>query len=113
MPCRRLISHSRTPLGKPIVSGVGSITSKARKLVDKHLQPHVTSLPSYVRDTMHLLQILDDIVVPIGSFLVGIDVETLYNSIPHTKGVATVRRFLFEQAQDTWPFSEFILEFFI
>lgn len=78
------------PPGQPIVSGVGNITSNASRLIDMYLQPHVTSLPSYTRDSIHLLQVIDDVTVSEGSYLVAIDVQSLYNLIPHDKGVATV-----------------------
>lgn len=43
---------------RPIVSGIGSRTSKASNLIDDYLRPHVESLPSYLKDTIHLLTIL-------------------------------------------------------
>lgn len=73
--------------------GVGSLTERASKLVDVWLKSHVESLSSYVRDAPHLLQILDDVTVPSEAFLVSFDIECLYNSIPHGRGVKMVKIF--------------------
>lgn len=75
-----------------------NITPNVSKLVDIYLEPHVTSLPSYVRDSLHLLRIIEDINVPVESYLVSIDVQSLYNSILHDKGVETVKQFLYGKA---------------
>ncbi|KAM9320087.1 uncharacterized protein PAF06_004553 [Gastrophryne carolinensis] len=84
------------PPGRPIVSGMGSLTDRASRFIDHHLQPLVYQLPSYLKDTGHLLRILDGLTVPPGTFLVGLDVEALYSSIPHQQGLAAIRFFLNE-----------------
>lgn len=68
------------PPERPIVSELGNIKSNASRLVNMYLQPHVTSLPLYTRDSIHLLPIIHGVVVPKGSYLVAIDIESLYNS---------------------------------
>lgn len=47
------------PPGRPIVSGCQSLTENASALVDKYLNPHVTSLFSYVKDSIDLLWNID------------------------------------------------------
>lgn len=44
--------------------------------------PHVLSIPSYIRDTIHLLQNVDELQVLTEALLVAIDVQALYTSIP-------------------------------
>lgn len=68
------------PPGQPIVSGNGSIAENLSRVVDTYLQPYVVSLPSFVKDTIHLLQIIDGVIISDDSILVGIDVEALYSS---------------------------------
>lgn len=70
--------------GRPIVSGSGSLKESASTLVDRTLKPRVEVLPSFVKDTLHFLKIVDGLTVPPGSILVMVDIECLYNSIPHT-----------------------------
>lgn len=80
--------------GGPIISGIGAIRENASKLVDEYLRRYVTSLPSYVKDTFHFLQILDNLCIPDYSILVTTDVEALYSSIPHEKGLTTIKHIL-------------------
>lgn len=79
--------NMQTPPGRPIVSGNRCLTEPESKVVDDYLQPHVKSLVSYIQDTADLLRSLDGICVLEGVWLVAIDVEALYNSIPHEMGV--------------------------
>lgn len=67
--------------GRPIVSGCQSLTENASSLVDKYLCPHVTSLFSYIEDTIDLLQILEGMHVPKNTWLVAIDIKSIYNAI--------------------------------
>lgn len=84
--------HKNTyqPPERPIVSGRGSLTDNLSKFVDRLLQPLVEALPSHIKDTIHLLQILDGLHVDGDTFLVAIDVEALYSSIPHDLGLSVI-----------------------
>lgn len=44
-------NYDTVPPGRPIISGIGSLTEKISSFVDYFLKPHVFSLPSYVRDS--------------------------------------------------------------
>ena len=44
-----------------IISGRGSPTERLGGLVEHFLQPGMTSLPSFLKDTKHVLQIIEDI----------------------------------------------------
>ena len=81
------------PPGRPIVSGVGGPTEKLSKLADHWIQPVVQRLPSYLKDTTHLLRVLQEwntSLQPLlnDALIVTIDVVALYPSIPHAE-VAT------------------------
>lgn len=69
--------------GHPILSGCQSLTENVSALVDKYLYPYVTSLFSYVKDTIDLLRTLEGTHVPKNTWLVATDIESLYNAIPH------------------------------
>lgn len=60
--------------GRPIISGNGCISEGISQVIDQHLRPHVMDLPSYTKDTIHLLQILDSLVVSDSAILVTVDV---------------------------------------
>lgn len=47
--------------GRPIVAGIGSLNERLGKWVDSQLQPLITSLPGYLRDTNHLLGKLQNV----------------------------------------------------
>ena len=87
------------PPGRPIVSGINGPTEKLSKLMDHWLQPIVTKLPSYVQDTTHMLQVLQDWNLHYGPFddntlLVTLDVVGLYTNIPHDDLHTTLHHFL-------------------
>lgn len=67
---------------------------KKGKYVDRLIKNLVTSLPPYVQDTRDVLIKLQNLEVPPGSLLVGIDMESLYTSIPHEWGLRTASFFL-------------------
>lgn len=92
------------------MSGIGSLTENASRLVDSILMPHVLSLPSYIRDTSDLLKHIEGMVVPPDALLVTLDVKALYLSIPHERGIRTARTFLREQTHHCWEYCEFILD---
>ncbi|KAM5151821.1 cytochrome P450 2W1-like [Mantella aurantiaca] len=99
-----------TPPGRPIVSGCGGITENLCQAVDLHLRPYVMSLPSFIQDTPHLLRTIHDLQVPPGSWLVAIDVEALYSSIPHELGCQAINSFLQQRPQNEWKFNNFMLQ---
>ena len=81
--------HKRleNPPGRPIVSGVNGPTEKLSRLVDHWLQPVVQKLPSFLKDSTHLLQLVKHwnehlSPLPPETLLVTIDVVALYPSIP-------------------------------
>ncbi|XP_073511825.1 uncharacterized protein [Phyllobates terribilis] len=80
--------------GRPIVAGIDSLSQNIGIYIDKVLRPFVVSLPSYVRDTSHLLTQLEGVAVEETSYLASIDVEALYSSIPHEAGIQAVGHFL-------------------
>lgn len=64
--------------------------------VDDYLQTHLHSLSSFLRDTVQLLQVVDNLTVPGEALLVAIDIEALSSSIPHELGINIVSTFLQE-----------------
>ena len=98
------------PPGRPIISGCAGLTENASSLVDCYLSPHVVSLSSYIKDTIDLLRTLEGITLPRGTILVALDIESLYNSIPHQKGLEVVNSFIAERGPLTSRYNTFILE---
>lgn len=70
------------PPERPIIASMDGLTSRISQNVDNFLQPIVTSLPAYNRDSSHMLE--------------GLDVCSLYKSIPHETGLKALNHFLCE-----------------
>ena len=78
----------KSPMGiRPIVSSCGSPTENISQFVDYWLQPHMKALPSYIKDTTQLINELRELSVEPDTFLVTIDVKSLYTCIPHSEGI--------------------------
>ena len=81
--------------GRTIVSSWGSPTENISCFVDYFLQPITRALPSYIRDTTDFLQKLRELpALPPESFLVTLDVSSLYTNTPHNEGINACKEFL-------------------
>jgi hypothetical protein len=103
-------STTNTP-GRPIVSGVNGPTEKLSKLVDHWLQDSVKEVPSYIRDTTHMLNNIEQWNQQYGPFpentkLVTIDVVGLYTNIPHADMKEAIR----EHYREDGPPAETVVE---
>jgi hypothetical protein len=80
--------HKKNIPGRPIVSAIDSPTDKISKFLDNILRPLVPRIPSYIKDTGHLLGILKDLHhIPSTAIIATMDVSALYTNIPHSEGV--------------------------
>ncbi|KAM5140434.1 alpha-2-macroglobulin-like protein 1 [Mantella aurantiaca] len=80
----------KKPPGRPIVSGMGSPLDRLGKFVDRKLRHLVSELTSFILDSSDILRKLESHSFPQDGLLVGIDVESLYSSIPHDIGIKAV-----------------------
>ena len=95
------------PPGRPIISGINGPTEKLSKLIDYWLQNYVSVLPSYIKDTTHMLQTIQDWNLKNGRIegmtLVTIDVVSLYTNIPHSDMICALTHFLNKQHNEHTP----------
>lgn len=68
------------------MSAIKGPLEKVGKYVDALVKELVCELPSFVQETQDVLRQLEMVVVSPGAIPVGIDVESLYTSIPHEWG---------------------------
>jgi hypothetical protein len=84
------------------VSGCGSATEKLSGFVDYFLQTGVQNLDTYLRDTKHTLQVIEDINGKIddgeitldGVAVVSLDVESMYNNMSEELGTGGFKEYL-------------------
>ena len=92
--------HKQNKPGRPTVNGIGSITEKISAYVDQQIRHLVPRIPSYLKDTTHLIHILLGKKLALEDILVAIDVQSLYTNIPHTEGIQALNRILEETNTD-------------
>ena len=75
-----------------MISSVNCHSLKLSGYVDYHLQPIVREIHSYIKDTSDSLRKLKPITeVPENSYLVILDVKSVYTSILNFKGIKAVK----------------------
>ena len=105
------------PPGRPIVSGIGTLTEYVSAFVDRELQPLLANIPSYIKDTTDFLNKLSRFNnLPDNTILVTLDVTALYSNIPHNDGIGACKKHLDRRAlsttssEDICQLIKFILE---
>jgi hypothetical protein len=87
--------HKPDNPGRPIVSACGCPTELISSFLDRVMAPLVKDLPSYIKDTKHALQILQNIHFHgTHKFIFTMDVKSLYTVIPHHDGLRALKFFL-------------------
>lgn len=100
----KIHKNIENPPGRPIISGIGSLTEKISTFIDSFLRPHVMTLPSFVKDSMDMIRALKDIQLPTeDTMLATFDVESLYTNIPHDGGIEAVDFFLRDKHSNMTP----------
>lgn len=82
----------KIPPGRPIVSDCDSDSYHISEYIDHILAPLATKHPAYIRDTKHFLDIISETKVPENSFLVTLDVDSLYTNIDNEAGMSAVKK---------------------
>lgn len=70
----------------------------------------MNTLPSFVKDSRDVLLKLLLISLPKGALLVGIDVKSLYTTIPHYWGIAAIVFFLEQHFPQMGAHNKFVVE---
>ena len=80
--------HKPSIPGRPVVSSVKCCTKKISKFVDRYLKPHTEGLPSYIKDKadfINKINVVENIIED--TFLVTLDVKSLYTNIQNHEGI--------------------------
>ena len=77
----------KTPHGiRPIVSGCSGPTERVSSFLDHIIKPLVPTTPSYIKDSPHLISLIENTPIPNDAILATIDVSSLYTNIPQNEG---------------------------
>ena len=80
---------------QPIISACDSSTNQLSNYVAYFIQPLAETLPSYIRDSKHFLQLRESLsLLPEHVNLVTADVISLYTNIPHEEAVESVSHYM-------------------
>ena len=85
--------HKASNPGRPVISSVYCHSTRISEFVDYYLQLEVKKLKSYVKDTTDFIKKIEAIDhVSDDSYLVSLDVRSLYTNIPHKEGMEAVKQ---------------------
>ena len=82
--------HKPIPVGRPIISGCEGLTERISSFVDNLLQPIAKAQKSYLKDTTHFINFIENTKITENTVLVSMDVTSLYTNIPQEEGMNTV-----------------------
>ncbi|CAJ0951700.1 unnamed protein product [Ranitomeya imitator] len=83
------------PPGRPIVASTDSILSPLSIYLEKILTPLIRTTKSFLLDTGHFSSLIrEQDTIPPDSLLVTLDVNSLYTSITHERGITATRTLL-------------------
>ena len=101
--------HKPNNPGRPIVSACSCPTELISSYLDRIMTPIVKSLPSYIKDSTHALQIFRDFNFSGQDKLIfTMDITSLYTVIPNSEGLQALKHF-FDQRTVKEPNSETLL----
>ena len=82
--------HKPTITARPIISGCDGPTERISSFVDTLLQPISKSQKSYLKDTTDFINFIEKTKVKKRTFLVSMEVASLYTNIPQEEGIDIV-----------------------
>ena len=92
--------HKKGNPGRPIVSGIGTITEKISCFVDETIKHLSKGVNSYIKDTSHFLNIIKDITIEDQDILCTVDVSALYTNIKHSEGIQFLTSYMTQKGVD-------------
>ena len=75
-----------------MINSINCYTFEISRFIDRHLQPFVREIPSYIKDKNDFIIKINNFPAPPNSLLDTMDVKSLYTSIPNNEGIASVKK---------------------
>ena len=90
---------------RTIVSGINHPTEKLAEIAEAQLEEWVTSLPSYIKDTTHFLNKIEEVNKTLGNHIImfAMDVKSPYPSIPRQPGLQACKEALEQRSDKNIP----------
>ena len=86
--------HKPNNPGRPIVSACSCPTELISSYLDKIMAPIVKTLPSYIKDSQHALEIFRDFsFLGQNKLIFTMDITSLYTVIPNDEGLRALKHF--------------------
>ena len=99
------------PPGRPIVSGSRGSTEKISQFVHHFIGPLVPLSESYIRDSTHMINILNNLNTSPDMLLCTLDITSLYTNITHNEGTQAIKEFLaIHRDTNVLPCNSYIIE---
>ena len=95
--------HKPSPVGRPIVSGSGGPTERILSFVDSLLRPIAQKQESYIKNTTHFVNFIENTKLPDKAVLATLDVCSLYTNIPQEEGINVICHYYDEHYQSEAP----------
>jgi hypothetical protein len=92
----KIHKNIESPQGRPIAASNGHPTEIISEYVDEILKEHINTIPSYIKDTNHFLEICQSTTLPANAKIATFDVTGLYTNIPHTEGLIALDKFMIQ-----------------
>ena len=84
--------HKPNNLGRPIFSACSCPTELISSYLDKIMAPNVKTLPSYIKDSQHALEIFRNLSGQ-NKLLYTMDITSLHTVIPNDEGLGALKLF--------------------
>ena len=79
---------------RPIINCIKHPTSNLSQFIDSVLQPYVQSSTTFIKDSQHLIQDLEDLTLPENTKLCSFDFESLYSNIDLKDALIVITNFM-------------------
>ena len=84
---------------------------KISQFVDYFIGPHVPLSQSFLRDSTHLVNILNEFTLQPGMLLCTLGITSLYTNIPHDEGIQSIKEILaISRTPNNLPHNSYIIE---
>ena len=103
--------NPKYPQGRPVISGSGDPTERILQFVDHFIGPLVPLIQSFIRDSVHLINMQNELALQPGMLLCTLDITSLYTNIPHNEGIEVIKEILaIHRPPNDLPHNRYITE---